>query len=82
MATDGSEKPTMNRPDVDQLELRALEEREQIHQSVGQLRSKVTQVRDILDPQRNARKYFLPASLVASGIAFICGYSFAGLFAE
>jgi hypothetical protein len=72
----------MNDPDVDQLELRALEERNQIHESVQQLRSEVTQVRRVLDPQRNARKYFLPASLIVSGIAFVCGYGFAGRFAD
>jgi hypothetical protein len=72
----------MKESNLDQLEQRALEEREQIHQSVEQLRSGVTQVRSVLDPQRNARKHFLSATVIGSSVAFILGYRLAGLLVE
>ena len=72
----------MKQPDVDQLEMRALEERQQIHQSVEALKSQVTQARQALDPKRNARKYFLGASIAVSALAFLSGYGLAGAFTE
>jgi hypothetical protein len=69
----------MNPPNVEQLELRALEEREQIHHSVEELKSQVTHVRHILNPVHNARKYFLAASIAASAAGFLSGYGFASI---
>jgi hypothetical protein len=62
---------------VDRLELRALEERDQLHHSVENLKTKV---HETLDPARNVRKHFLGVSVVAAVISFVSGYSFGGIF--
>jgi len=72
----------MNGPSVDELELKAREERDQLHRSVKELKSQVTHVRETLDPRRNARKYFLPASVIACALGFLSGYKAAGIFTE
>jgi hypothetical protein len=82
MAATGSEKPTVNEPNVEELELKALQERNQIHQSVEVLRSEVENVRRNLDPERIARKYFLGASIVASAVGYLAGFRFSGLFID
>lgn len=72
----------MSEPNVDELELKAREEREHLHRSVEELKSQVTQVRESFDPRRNARKYFLAASVAASLLGFLSGYKMAGIFTE
>ncbi len=67
----GSTMPT------DILELRAAEQRRQIHNSVSELR---TQMREKLDVKKNAREYVWPASGVVGLIGLVVGYGFAGMF--
>jgi hypothetical protein len=72
----------MNEPSVDELELKAREEREHLHRSVEELKSQVTHVREAFDPRRNVQKYFLAASVVASVLGFLSGYKMVGVFTE
>lgn len=65
---------------IDRLEIRAAQQRNQVHESFGELKDKVVAVRAKLDPNANAREHLLSASLVLSSIGFLAGYGFAGLF--
>ncbi len=69
----GSTLPT------DVLELRAAEQRRQIHNSVSELR---TQMREKLDIKKNAREYVWPASGVVGLVGLVMGYGFAGMFTK
>ncbi len=69
----GSTLPT------DVLELRAAEQRRQIHNSVSELR---TQMREKLDIKKNAREYVWPASGVVGLVGLVVGYGFAGMFTK
>ena len=59
------------------LEVRAAEQRKRLHNSVSELR---TQVRETLDPNKAARRYFRPLAGAAGALAFIVGYGLAGMF--
>ena len=60
-----------------ELELRAVEQRKRLHDSVSELK---TRVRDKFDVQKNAREHLLAASGIASVMALLAGYGIAGLF--
>ncbi|GEM_PF-2050194 len=65
---------------IDRLEIQALQQRNQVHETIGELKDKVVEVRARLDPKTNAREHLLKASLILSSIGFLAGYGFAGLF--
>jgi hypothetical protein len=69
----------MNEPNIDTLEMRAREQRKQIHNSVQQLRSTV---KDKLDPKRNARIYFPQIAAFAAILGLSAGYVVGGIFAD
>ena len=70
----------MTESNVENLDLQALQDRNRLHQSVTELKSQVTQVRDKLDPATNARQHFLTFSIVAALIGLLSGYRFGGAF--
>jgi hypothetical protein len=65
---------------IDRLEIRAAQQRNQVHETIGELKDKVVAVRAKLDPNTNAREHLLVASLVLSSLGFLAGYGFGGLF--
>lgn len=65
---------------IDHLEIRAAQQRNQVHETIGELKDKVVATRAKLDPKANAREHLLGASLVLSSIGFLAGHGFAGLF--
>ncbi|MFZ0293134.1 MAG: hypothetical protein WAL52_05975 [Candidatus Sulfotelmatobacter sp.] len=65
---------------VDKLELQALLQRDQVHETIGELKEKVDAARAKLDVRTNAREHLLGASLIVSSLAFFAGYGLAGLF--
>lgn len=65
---------------IDRLEIQALQQRNQVHETIGELKGKVVEVKARLDPAENARRHWLGASLVVSAVGFVAGYGFAGLF--
>lgn len=67
---------------IDRLEIQALQQRNQVHDTIGELKGKVVAVRAKFDPQVNAREHLLAASLILSSIGFLAGYGFAGLFSQ
>jgi hypothetical protein len=67
---------------MEQLELEAVGQRTQIHRTVEELKSQVSQVRHNLEPEELARKNFTAAALGAGFLAFVVGYGFGGFFTD
>jgi hypothetical protein len=65
---------------VDRLEIRALQQRNDVHETIGELKDKVVEARSKLNPNTNAREHLLAASLIVSSLGFLAGYGFAGMF--
>jgi len=61
------------------LELRAREQRKQLHNSVQELKSSV---QERLDPKRNARIYFPQIATVAAILGLSAGYVVGGIFSD
>jgi len=71
----------MSTPSIENLELRALEQRNRLHKSADELRSKVEAGREHLRVSKKAREhFFLDASVLVSVIGFGLGYGFGGIF--
>ena len=69
----------MTESNIDQLEMRAREQRKQILNSVQELR---TSVKERLDPKHNARVYFPQIATVAAILGLSAGYVVGGIFAD
>jgi hypothetical protein len=65
---------------VDRLEIKALEQRNQVHETIDELKDKVGEVRARFDPNTNAREHLLGASMALSFLGLLAGYAVAGLF--
>jgi hypothetical protein len=65
---------------IDKLEIQALQQRNHIHQTIGEVKEKVDAARAKLDVNTNAREHLLGASLVVTSVAYLTGYGLAGLF--
>ena len=65
---------------VDRLEIKALEQRNQVHETIDELKDKVGEVRARFNPNTNAREHLLGASLALSCLGLLVGYAFGGLF--
>ena len=68
----------MNTP-IENLELKALEQRKRLHQRATELRSKVEAGREKLRISKHARQHFLPASIIVAAAGLGLGYSLGGL---
>lgn len=66
--------------EINQLEIRALKQRIDIHETIGDLKGKVNDAKAKLDLPTNVRAHFLGASLAVSSLGLLAGYSAAGLF--
>ena len=64
---------------LDSLEVRAGEQRKQIHDSVQELKSNVQAK---LDPKRNARIYFPQIATVAAILGLSAGYVVGSIFTD
>jgi len=69
----------MTEANIDALEMRAREQRKQIHNSVQELRSTV---KEKLDPKHNARIYFPQIATVAAIVGLSAGYLVGGIFRD
>lgn len=70
----------MSAAPVDNLELRALEQRERIHKTALELISKVDRTKRQLSVTNLAREHLGGMSAVVSGLAFLLGYAITGIF--
>jgi hypothetical protein len=83
-----TELPSHFPPEV--LEQRAAKQRRRLHNTVGKLRSSITDlklsveesVRERLDPNRVARQHLRPLASAASFFGLILGYGVAGIFSR
>jgi len=64
---------------IEALEMRAREQRKQLHNSVQELKSNVQAK---LDPKRNARVYFPQIATVAAILGLSAGYVVGGIFSD
>lgn len=62
---------------TDVLEVRAADQRRQLHNSVVELRSAL---RQRLDLRRNAREHLAPAAGAAALLGLVLGYALTGMF--
>lgn len=68
---------------TDVLEVRAADQRRQLHNSVVELRSAVRDnIRERLDVRRTARQYLPQAAGVAALVGLVMGYGVTGVFTQ
>jgi hypothetical protein len=72
----------MSAAPVDNLELRALEQRQRIHKTALELISKVDHAKEQLSPTHVVQNHLGSAAAVAGAIAFLVGYAITGIFTE
>lgn len=70
----------MSAAPIEHLQIRASEQRERIHQTALELRSKVDETKQQFSAENIAHRHFGPASAVVSLLGFVLGYAFAGAF--
>ena len=80
MDSSGGEKSDMNALPLENLELRALEERNQLHDRATELKGKISETRDRFDPRTIARDHCTGVAIVTGTVSLLCGYAAAGLF--
>lgn len=67
-------------PQVRNLELRAMEQRNELHQSVSELRQKVSDVKERFDIKKKVERHKLATALIAAALAVLSGVVVARLF--
>jgi len=70
----------MSSSPLENLERLALEQRNHLHDRTTELKSKVNEAREKLDPKRNVREHFVGIALFACAISLFSGYAVTGLF--
>lgn len=80
MAAKRSEEPDMSTIPIDTLELRALEQRGQLHRTTSDLRAKLSRTREKLSISKQTHAHVLSFSLAAVLVGVASGYGVAGLF--
>jgi ribosomal protein L3 len=70
----------MSASPIENLELRALAQRNRLHERADELRGKVEAVREKLSVSKQAREHILSASALVSVIGLALGYGAAGMF--
>ena len=78
----GGEELSMSTQPLENLELQALQQRNQLHERATELKAKVSATREKLDFRRNAREHFVGLGVVLGAICLISGYAVAGLFSD
>jgi hypothetical protein len=60
---------------IEGLHLRAIEQRNQLHQTTAELKAKITETRERFDIERNLRRHLPKAAFSAAAVGLIFGYS-------
>ena len=76
----GGEDTTMSAMPIDNLELRAMEQRSHLHQRAAELRTKIEETRENLSLDNQSRQHFVPLAVAVSVVGLLFGYSFMGMF--
>jgi hypothetical protein len=80
MAPERSTESDMSTQPLETLQLRALEQRSQLHRSASDLRERVNRTKDQLSLPKQARKHLVAISTIAILAGFVMGYGVAGIF--
>jgi len=67
---------------IETLQLRALEERSQLHRTTTELRAKLALTRDKLNLPKEVHDHLLALSVIAGAVGLVSGYGIAGLFSH
>jgi hypothetical protein len=67
---------------VDDLALKAIEQRHQLHDRAEELNGKIQVTREKLDIKRNARERFGSAAMVVAAVALFSGFATGGMFSR
>ena len=65
---------------VDDLALKAIEQRHQLHERAEELKGKIQVTREKLDVKRNARERFGTAAIVVAAVGLLMGFATGGMF--
>ena len=65
---------------VDDLALKAIEQRHQLHERAEELKGKIQVTRERLDIKRNARERFTSAAVVVAAVGLLTGFATGGMF--
>lgn len=72
----------MNSLPVENLEQRAVEQRNALHQTTAELKAKIIATRERFDVSHSLRRHFAAAAVAVAVIGVASGYRFGGLFAH
>ena len=72
----------MSTKPVESLQLHALEQRNQLHQTVTELKSKVSETRERFDIRHNLREHFPAVASISAALSLLVGYGFAIMFTQ
>ena len=72
----------MSTKPVENLELRAIEQRNEIHQTTAELKEKLADARRKYDISANLRQHFTAVAIIVSCLGLIGGYGAGGIFAR
>jgi hypothetical protein len=70
----------MSAEPVENLELRAVEQRNRLHQTTSELKGKIAETREQLDPKRIVGEHFVGVAAASGALALLVGYGVAGMF--
>lgn len=65
---------------IEDMQLRAIEQRKELHKTISDLREKVSHARERLKFSEQARRHLSAASALAALVGLAAGYACAGLF--
>ena len=65
---------------IETLQLRALQQRSQLHNTASYLRAKLSRTREKLSLSKQAHDHLLVISLIAGVVGLVSGFGVAGLF--
>jgi hypothetical protein len=67
---------------IETLQLRALEQRSQLHRTASDLREKISRTREKLSFSKQAHDHLVAVSVAAAFVGIASGYGVAGLFSN
>lgn len=70
----------MNDNSLDNLEIRAAQQRAQVHGTIDELKGKVEEARAKMGLKTNVRAHLLGASVAVTAVGFLAGFSLTGIF--